>query len=92
MATLTNAKVYNMGSSNLYSFYFSGGVTDGDTYNTGLGTRIHDQRWWYQCQADPSVNSGAAIALTNSSGTFTFYPAKDSLAGTLFVVADGISG
>lgn len=42
--------------------------------------------FWAQVTADPSTNTSAGINVTESSGTYTFYPGVDALAVTLFVI------
>ena len=86
MAILSAASTIqeSAGSLKLLMFTFSS-VDDDDTFASGLGGDI--VTFWYQVTADPTTNTSAGCNVANSSGTFTFYPATDSLTGTLFVLA-----
>jgi len=57
-------------------------VSDGDTF-VGPST---PKAFWAFSQGDPSTNTSAGINVTESSGTYTFYPGVDALACQLFVV------
>lgn len=57
-------------------------VSDGDTF-AGPAT---PKAFWAQITADPTTNTSAGINVTESSGTYTFYPGVDSLTVTLFVL------
>lgn len=58
-------------------------VSDGDTWASGLGSRVI--AFIDQVTADPTTNTSAGCNVTESSGTFTFYPGVDALTHTLFV-------
>lgn len=87
MAALTAAtsKQYSAGSQNKYVYTFSS-VDDADTFASGL-SGVQD--FTYQVTADPTTNTSAGCNVSESSGTFTFYPGVDSLAGTLIVYTGG---
>ena len=59
-------------------------VGDGDTYASGIEGVIG---FWGQVTADPTTNSSSGINITESSGTFTFFPGVAALTLTLFVMA-----
>lgn len=42
--------------------------------------------YWFISQADPTTDASAGANVTESSGTYTFWPGVDALAGTLFVI------
>lgn len=86
MAVQTAATVQreSLGSLTLIIFTFTS-VLDSDTFVSGLGTNIVN--YWMQMQSNPVTQASAGYALTNSSGTFTFYPGEDSNAASLFVLA-----
>jgi len=62
-------------------------IGDADTWVSGLGARVED----FTCQltADPTTNTSAGVNVTESAGTFTFYPGIAALAGTLTVYCTG---
>lgn len=74
----------SLGSLTLLAFTFTS-VLDGDTFASGLSTNVVN--YWYQAQFNTVTQASAGCNVTNSSGTFTFYPGEDSGAGTLFVLA-----
>lgn len=76
---------YSAGSQNKYVFTFSS-VSDADTFASGL-EGVQD--FFYQVTADPTTNTSAGCNVTESSGTFTFYPGVDALTGTLTVYTGG---
>lgn len=86
MAALTAATTTreNVGSLTLLMFTFTT-VSDTDTFASGLSTNVVN--YWAQTQADTVTQASAGFNVTNSSGTFTFYPGENSLAATLFVLA-----
>lgn len=88
MAALTAASTttHSSGDQLKYTFTFSS-VDDGDTFASGLGSKVQD--YHYFVTADPTTNTSAGANVANSSGTFTFYPGVDSLTGTLVVYATG---
>ena len=57
-------------------------IGDGDTF---LGP-ISPKAFWAQLTADPTTNTSAGVNVTESSGTYTFYPGVNALTGTLFVI------
>lgn len=74
----------SLGSLTLMMYTFTS-VADADTFASGLGANVVN--YWVQTQGNTSTQASAGFNLTNSSGTFTFYPGEDSLAATLFVLA-----
>lgn len=74
----------SLGSLTLLMFTFTS-VLDADTFASGLGTNVVN--YWASGQGNPGTQASAGFNVTNSSGTFTFYPGEDSLAATLFVLA-----
>lgn len=62
-------------------------VSDADTWASGLGSRVVS--FVGQVTGDPTTNTSAGINITESSGTFTFYPGVDALGLTLIVRATG---
>ncbi len=57
-------------------------IGDGDTFEGPASPKA----FWAQSTGDPSTNTSAGINVTESSGTYTFYPGIVALTGTLFVV------
>jgi hypothetical protein len=57
-------------------------VSDGDTF---LGPKS-PKAFWAFSTADPSTNTSAGINVTESAGTYTFYPGIDALTCTLFII------
>ena len=88
MAALTAASVvkHSAGDQTKLVVKFSS-VDDADTYASGLGSRV--QEYVYQVTADPTTNTSVGCNVSESSGTFTFYPGIDSLTGTLIIWVTG---
>jgi hypothetical protein len=57
-------------------------VTDGLTFAGPSSPKA----FWAQVTTDPSTNTSAGINVTESSGTYTFYPGVDTVSVTLFIV------
>jgi hypothetical protein len=57
-------------------------VTDAQTF----AGPANPKAFWAQVTGDPSTNTSAGVNVTESSGTYTFYPGVNSLNITLFVV------
>lgn len=57
-------------------------VADADTFVGPASPKA----FWAQITGDPTTNTSAGINVTESSGTYTFYPGVDSLTVTLFVL------
>lgn len=57
-------------------------VSDGDTFAGPPSPKA----FWAMVQGDPTTNTSAGINVTESSGTYTFYPGVDALGVQLFVV------
>ncbi len=56
-------------------------VDDGDTFEGPASPKAFHAF----VTGDPSTNTSAGVNVTESSGTYTFYPGVDSLTVTLFV-------
>ena len=90
MAAITPDATYkhNCGSNTLLQAVFSAGTADdGDSWASGLSTRVLG--FWSQDEDNPTVQTAVGVAVVNSSGTFTFYPAEDNKPFTLYVLIDG---
>lgn len=80
MAALTAAST-GEGQGIIKAFKFSS-IDDADTFSGPVSPKA----FWAFTTADPTTNTSAGINVTESSGTYTFYPGVDSLSGTLFVL------
>jgi hypothetical protein len=80
MAALTAATT--AGGQGIIKVFTFASIDDGDTFAGPKNSKAH----WAAVTADPTTNTSAGVNVTESSGTFTFYPGVDSLSGTLFVV------
>jgi hypothetical protein len=82
MAAISAARtrIESAGSLTRLIFTFTT-VSDGDTFASGLGTRVASYN--YQMTGNPATQASAGASLTNSSGTFTFYPGEDALGAVL---------
>lgn len=58
-------------------------IGDGDTFEGPASPK----GYWGESQGDPTTNTSGGMNVTESAGTYTFYPGVAALAGTLFVVA-----
>ena len=91
-ATATTTTVHNSGDQMKYVYTFaSGQITDGQTFDTGLGSRIQETQYMYT--ADPTTNSAVGMSIVEgtgtSVGTLTFHPGQTGIAGRLTVYATG---
>lgn len=86
MAALTAATTTreSSGSTTLIVYTFTS-VADSDTFVSGLGTNV--VTFNYVVNGNPVTQASAGAGVTNSSGTFSFFPGEDSLAGILQVWA-----
>lgn len=76
---------HNLGSLSMVEANFTAGTADdGDTWASGLSTRV--VAYWVQDTDNPTTQASEGVAAANSSGTFTFYPAEDNKSFTLFVL------
>lgn len=64
----------SLGSLTLHIFTFTS-VADSDTFASGLGANVVD--FWLAEHSNPVTQASAGGAVTNSSGTFTFFPGED---------------
>lgn len=74
----------SLGSLTLIIYTFTS-VADGDTFASGMGMNILSFQG--QVNGNTVTQASAGINLTNSSGSFTFYPGEDSLPLILWVLA-----
>jgi hypothetical protein len=70
------------GGQGIIKWFKFSSVSDADTF---AGPKT-PKAFWAQVTADPTTNTSAGVNVTESSGTYTFYPGVDSLTITLFVV------
>jgi len=79
---------HSFGSSKLVQALFSAGTADdGDSWASGFGTSVIG---FWVCDTDnPTTQVGVGTAVTNSAGSFTFYPAEDNKSFTLYVMVNG---
>lgn len=90
MAAITpdTIRKHSMGDLMMIEAVFSAGTADdGDTWASGLSTRVVN--FWAHDQDNPTTQASVGVAVTNSSGTFTFYPAEDNKPFTLYVMVIG---
>lgn len=80
MADLTADSIIE-GQSIVRVFKFTD-VDDGETF-TGPSS---PKAFWAQSTIDPSTNTSAGINVTESSGTYTFYPGVDNATVSLFIL------
>jgi hypothetical protein len=81
--TLASTYRESAGSTTFYIFNFSS-VVDADTWDSGLGTSVVG--YWANGQTNEATAGQEGIAVSNSSGTFTF-GLKTTGAVNLFVLA-----
>lgn len=75
-----------LGDVKLMAYTFSSTtISDGDTFASGLGTKIVGTPW-FASSFDPSTQGSAGVNVENSSGTITFRPGEDTETGTLYVL------
>lgn len=90
MAAITpdTVRQHNIGSNTLIEAVFSAGTADdGDTWASGLGTRVIN--FWAQDQQDDTTQASGGISVVNTAGSFAFYPGEDNMPFTLFVMVSG---
>lgn len=77
MAAQTAASVVrdSAGSLTVHKFTFTS-VADSDTFASGLPNVVN---FIAQGNGNPATQASAGVDVTQSSGTFTFYPGEDSL-------------
>ena len=86
MAAETPATVWrhSIGSLSLVIANFSGGTADdADTWASGMTGIV---AFWAQDTDNPTTQASVGVAVTQSAGTFTFYPAEDNKSFYLFVL------
>lgn len=72
----------NLGSLRLVTAVFANTADDGDTWASAL---VGIAFFHVQDVENPTTQGSVGVAVTESSGTFTFYPAEDNKAFRLFV-------
>jgi hypothetical protein len=80
MAVVTAASTQS--GQGIISVFKIAAVSDADTFVGPSSPKA----FWAFTTADPTTNTSAGINVTESSGTYTFYPGIDALACTLFVI------
>ena len=87
MAAKTPSTVKNesMGSSKLLIATFTD-LDDGDTWTSGI---VGAKAQWFGRTDNPSTQASVGVAVAESAGVFTFYPAEDNAAGDLFIMVNG---
>jgi len=75
------------GDTSLLVASFANTTDDGDTWASGLGTRVVD--YWTGDTDNPSALGSVGTAVTFSSGTFTFHPAEEDKPFYLFARISG---
>jgi len=81
MGVITSATQVS-GQGIIKAFTFAA-IGDGDTF----AGPVSPKAFWAQSTADPTTNTSSGINVTESAGTYTFYPGVAALTGTLFVIA-----
>lgn len=86
MAAITPSTVtrINLGSANLVIAQFTT-MSDTDTWASGIAAVAAQ---WASVNGNPGTQASAGTASTFSSGTVTFYPGENSLAGTWFGIIE----
>ena len=86
MAAITPATVnrVRLGSANLVIATFAT-VSDGDTWASVIASNVGK---WTDHNEDPTTQASVGIASTFSGGPFTFYPAEDAAAFTLYAMIE----
>lgn len=80
MAVLTAAT--SPSAQGIISIFTFAAIGDGDTFVGPSSPKA----FWAFSTADPTTNTSAGVNVTESSGTYTFYPGIAALTGTLFVI------
>lgn len=81
--TPSTVKIDSLGSLRLVVASFADTTDDGDTWASGL-KGIY--KWWAQDTDNPTTQGSVGVAVGQSAGTFTFYPAEDNKSFELFVL------
>lgn len=80
MAVITAAT--QVGGQGIIMVFTFAAIGDADTF----AGPVSPKAFWAQVTADPTTNTSAGINVTESAGTYTFYPGVNALTGTLFVL------
>lgn len=89
MAAITpdSVQTENLGSVKLIIARFTAGTADdGDTWTSGI-TGIIPNAFWTVDLDDPTTQASVGVAVAESSGIFTVYPAEDNKPFSLFILA-----
>ena len=82
-ATPSNVRRHSMGSLSLVTADFPDTTDDTNTWASGLTGIVS---YWAQDTDNPTTQGSVGTAVTQSAGTFTFYPAEEEKSFTLFVL------
>ena len=74
-----------LGSVRLIIANFADTSDDADTWASGL-SKTPPIAYWTSHTENPTTQASVGVAVNYSAGTFTFYPAEDNAAFTLFVL------
>ena len=80
MAVVTAASMQS--GQGIIDIFKIAAVSDGDTFAGPASPK----GFWAQSTADPTTNTSAGVNVSESSGTYTFWPGVDALTLTLFVI------
>jgi len=78
----TITKIGTLGNATLVKAVFTD-LDDTDTWASGMSGVIGQ---WFNRTDDPTTQASVGMSVSESSGTFTFYPAEDDTAGALYVL------
>lgn len=82
--TPDSRRTNNLGSVTLLELTYSAtNLDDADTYTSGIKGIVNH---WFSATNNPAVQTSAGMHVSQSSGTFTFFPGEDNATGTLFVL------
>jgi len=79
MAVITAASTHSA-QGILQAFKFAA-IGDGDTFEGPEAPKAY----WAVSTADPTTNTSAGINVSESGGTYTFFPGVATLTGTLII-------
>ena len=57
-------------------------VSDADTFEGYSNPKA----FWASGTSNPTTQASAGVAVTESDGTYTFYPGEDAISVTLFII------
>lgn len=77
----------NIGSVNeIIAEFTTTTINDADTWASGASGIQH---FWFGQTDNPSTQASAGFSVSQSAGTFTFYPGEDGATGYLFIRVKG---